>query len=82
MKINRSTLKIFVLIMVCAYLSMICTIIVWSVWFKPNVILPSSQPALLKFSSYQELKAFLNRSSSRWHVYFEAFRGSTFGFSI
>jgi len=79
---KRSPLKIFVLVMICAYLSMIYTFVVWSAWFKPDVILPSGQPALLKFSSYQELKAFLNRSSSRWPVYFEAFRGSTFGFSI
>ena len=71
----------FAVIMTCAYLGMIFTVLVWSVWFNPNISLVSDQPMLLKFSSYQELKAFLNRSSSKWPLYFEAFRGSSFGFT-
>jgi len=81
MKSNRSIMKMFVLFMACAYLGMIFAVFVWSVWFKPDIGLPSGQPALLKFSSYQELKVFLNRSSSSWPVDFEVFPLPSFGVS-
>ena len=80
-KRKNPSLKIFVIVIMCAYLSVILTVPIWSVWFKPNVELVSGQPALLKFSSYEELKAFLNRSISSWPLYFETLRASSLGFT-
>jgi len=66
---RHSALNIFIAVMICAYLSMIFTVFVWSVWFQPNVSSISGHPILLKFCS-------------KWPLYFEAFRGSSFGFTI
>jgi len=82
MKVRPLPLKAFAAVMTCAYLGMIFTVLVWSVWFKPDISMVSTQPALLKFSSYEELKDFLNRSSSKWPLYFDVLRGSSFGFTI
>ena len=80
--VRHSPLKVFTVVMMCAYLSMIFTVFIWSVWFSPNLSMVSEKPVLLKFSSYQELKEFLNRSASKWPTYFEVLRGSSFGFTV
>jgi len=82
MKVRSVAPKVFALIMACAYLSMIFTVLAWSVWFKPDISLVSAHPSLVRFSSYEELKDFLNRSSSKWPLFFGILRGSPFGFTI
>ena len=82
LKVRPIPLKIFAVVMACAYLTMIFTILVWSAWFKSDSGLVSAHPALLKFSSYEELKNFLNRSSSKWPLYFGILRSSSSGFRV
>jgi uncharacterized secreted protein with C-terminal beta-propeller domain len=75
-------LKFYGVFLICAYLSMTFSVLAWSVWFEQGRPFIPDKPALSKFTSYEELKAFLNRSRSGWPPYFTVFRATVFADAI